>query len=77
MNADILIFSEDGDTIIGVYDENIYDVKIAQGVRKIGLRAFEKCVNLTSITIPESVEVIDDYVSSLKLVDLFTRLWLR
>ena len=61
MMTDILIYSEDGDTIIGVYDENVHDVKIPQCVRKIGLRAFENCINLTSIIIPETVEVIDDY----------------
>ena len=59
--ADFIIYSEDGETVIGVYDNNLRDVKITKGVRRIGLRAFENCTKLSSITIPETVEVIDDY----------------
>ena len=59
--TNLLIYSEDGKTLIGVYDENLSDVKITQGVRKIGFRAFENCTSVTSIAIPETVEEIDDY----------------
>jgi len=59
--ADLLIYSEDGETVTGVYGNNLCDVKITWGVKKIGLRAFENCTKLSSISIPETVEIIDDY----------------
>ena len=59
--ADFIIYSEDGETVIGVYDNNLRDVKITKGVKRIRLHAFENCTKLSSITIPETVEVIDDY----------------
>ena len=67
-----LIYSENGETIISVYDQSLSEVKIPQGVKKIGLRAFENCTSLSSITFPETVEDIDDYAfagcSSLRFI---------
>ncbi len=43
------------------YEKNLVAVELPEGLKHIGFVAFEGCKNLTDITIPSSVETIDDY----------------
>ena len=52
---DVLIFNEDGKTVIGVSDKSVTNISIPIGVKTIGCGAFSKCFNLCSIDIPSSI----------------------
>ena len=59
-----------GDVVI---PETVYHNNTTYHVAKIGEYAFKDCVNLTSVTIPESIGLIDWYAfagSSIKTIDL-------
>lgn len=65
-NSNITIPSElDGKKIIAIDenvfagDKNIQEVTIAQGITKIGKKAFSNCIKLKSVTIPDSVTDIN------------------
>ena len=70
----ILKLSEDGKTIIGVYDKNIIHITIPEGVTTIGEDAFYDCSSLKSIDIPDSVTSIEFCAfascSSLQSIDI-------
>ena len=55
---DILIYSDDGKTVVGVRDKSITSVAIPDSVERIGLLAFHDCTRLKSITIPANVKEI-------------------
>ena len=57
---DILKLSEDGKTLIKVYDKNITHVTIPNRVTTIGNEAFAECSALLSINIPNSITKIGD-----------------
>ena len=73
-NSDILKLSEDGKTVIGVYDKSVKSITIPDGVTKIGNRAFYAYFSLQSIDIPDSVTEIGDWAflgcSSLQSIDV-------
>ena len=56
---DIFELSKDGKTLIKVYDENITNIAIPNGVTTIGQFAFRGCSALQSIDIPNSVIKIE------------------
>lgn len=43
------------------YLEDIKTVVIKEGIKGISYAAFEDCINLTSVSFPDSLEVIEDY----------------
>lgn len=58
----ILRHSADADTRNAVYQSAVRCVQIGAGITTISVCAFRHCVNLTSITIPDTVTGIADYV---------------
>ena len=58
---DILKFSEDGKTVIGVNDKNITHITIPDGVTTFGRHPFAVCNALESIDIPSSVINIPEW----------------
>ena len=56
----VLKLSEDGKTILGLYDKNVESITIPDGVTSIGDAAFCWCCSLKSITLPDSVTSIGD-----------------
>ncbi len=57
----ILKFSEDGKTVIGVNDKNITNITIPDGVTAFGRHPFAGCNALESIDIPSSVVDIPEW----------------
>ena len=55
----VLKISEDGKTVLGVYDKEISSVVIPDGIEIIGERAFEDCTLLKEVVIPETVKHIE------------------
>ena len=55
----VLKISEDGKTVLGVYDKEISSVVIPDGIEVIGERAFEDCTLLKEVVIPETVKHIE------------------
>ena len=55
---DCLKISDDGKTVIGVYDQFILSIEIPFGIEVIGERAFEGCILLREVTLPDSVKYI-------------------
>ncbi len=47
--------------LVELVDKSLTDVKIKEGTRFIGYKAFYQCSGLTSVTIPNSVQSIGDY----------------
>ncbi len=47
--------------LVGAVDRTLSTYSIKEGTRWIGVRAFENCSSLTSVTIPNSVTTIGDY----------------
>ncbi|MBR4294659.1 MAG: leucine-rich repeat domain-containing protein, partial [Bacteroidaceae bacterium] len=70
----VLELSEDGKTILGLYDKNVESITIPYGVTSIGGWAFCNCSSLESITLPYGVTSIGNYAflgcSSLKSITL-------
>ena len=53
-----LIISDDGRTVLGVYDNSITSVEIPFGIETIGERAFEGCWLLREVVLPQTVKQI-------------------
>lgn len=59
-SRDGVLFSKDGKTLIAVprdYSQRHY--KVPEGVEKIGERAFARCDNLISVSLPSTAEIIE------------------
>ena len=56
----LLNLSEDGKTILGLFDKGVESIVIPSGVTSIGKWAFYDCSSLESITLPFSVTSIGD-----------------
>ena len=59
-----LIISEDGRTVLGVYDTSITSIEIPFGIEIIGERAFDGCWLLREVVLPESVKQIERWAFS-------------
>ena len=57
-SSDLLKISEDGKTVLGVYDNNITAIVIPYGIEVIGESAFQRCSLLREIVIPPTVRRI-------------------
>ena len=56
----LLELSEDGNTILGLFDKGVESIVIPSGVTSIGEEAFCNCSSLESITLPDSVTSIGE-----------------
>ena len=59
--GNLLKFSDDGKTVIGVKQRDVTHIIIPNGVTEIGESAFKYCTSLQSIDIPNSVTEIGGY----------------
>ena len=58
-SSDFLKISEDGKTVLGVYDNTITAIVIPYGIESIGDCAFNKCNLLRDVVLPQTVKRIE------------------
>lgn len=52
---EVLLYSEDGKTIVGVTDKTVAHISIPSGVERIEDEAFSDCFNLYDVDIADSI----------------------
>lgn len=57
--SDLLKISDDGKTVLGVYDNNITAIVIPYGIEVIGERAFGYCRFLREVVLPQTIKRIE------------------
>lgn len=63
---DELKISEDGKTLIKCSEYVSGHISIPNGIAKIGDRAFERCIGLNCVEIPNSVTKIENKIITMK-----------
>lgn len=58
-SSDLLKISDDGKTVLGVYDNNITAIVIPYGIEVIGERAFGYCRFLREVVLPQTIKRIE------------------
>jgi hypothetical protein len=63
-SSDLLKISDDGKTVLGVYDNNITAIVIPYGIEVIGESAFAGCMLLRRVVLPQTVKCIKKHAFS-------------
>lgn len=58
-SSDLLKISEDGKTVLGVYDQSVTAIVIPYGIEVIGERAFGYCRFLREVVLPQTIKRIE------------------